>query len=357
MTHQPLSLSLTRTRWILSLLVLASLMYALLLVMEPFLSPILWALVVTLSTWPVYRKIELVFPGRPTVSAGVMTSVLAIVFVAAVAPVLISLTGEFERAANFLQAFIAAKDFPVPAFVERLPVIGPSLRAQLDHLVTNRSESLQVFSQHKEQLLGVATIAARGVLQSLATFLTVFFVAFFLFRDGKNLGHQIRSVALKLGGERFSRSLGAAQQTVKGAVYGVVLTAFAQGFLAGVGFVICGAPVPILLGFTTMLASLIPFATPFIYMPVAFSLMIGGKLWWGLFLALWGVLVVSTADNILRPLFISQATSMPILLSVFGVLGGLFAFGLIGIFIGPVVVAVLMVLWHELVEYAKNPSS
>jgi predicted PurR-regulated permease PerM len=127
-----------------------------------------------------------------------------------------------------------------------------------------------------------------------------------------------------------------------------LLTALAQGALAGIGFFVAGTPVPLLLAFCTVVASLIPFAPPIIYLGAAGALLAQGAPWWhAALLAAWGVGVVSSADNVIRPLFISQATQTPLLLVFFGVIGGLVAFGLIGVVIGPVILTIAMVLWKE----------
>ena len=128
--------------------------------------------------------------------------------------------------------------------------------------------------------------------------------------------------------------------------------------LAGIGYAVAGAPVPVLLGFFTMVMSLIPFGTPVVYLPVAVIVVANGApLLHGILLAAWGICVVSAMDNILRPLFISQSTNMPIVLSFFGVIGGIIAFGLLGIILGPVVLAIALMLWREWAQVEPTVTS
>jgi predicted PurR-regulated permease PerM len=116
--------------------------------------------------------------------------------------------------------------------------------------------------------------------------------------------------------------------------------------------------VPFLLAFATIVASLIPFAPPIIYLGAAgYMLATGSPWWWPAGLALWGISVVSTADNVIRPLFISQATSTPLLLVFIGVIGGIVAFGLIGVVLGPVILTVAMVLWKEWAQVDEAPDA
>jgi predicted PurR-regulated permease PerM len=136
----------------------------------------------------------------------------------------------------------------------------------------------------------------------------------------------------------------------KAVVWGLVATALAQGLVAGLGYWWAGMHAPVLLGAITALIALIPFGTPFAWGTIAAWLLISGDTVAGLGLIAWGVLVVSWVDNLVRPLVISNATRIPFLLVMFGVLGGLAAFGLVGLFLGPVVLAVLMAVWREWME-------
>ena len=134
-------------------------------------------------------------------------------------------------------------------------------------------------------------------------------------------------------------------------VYAIVLAALVQGVFAGLGYWIVGVGPPVLLGAVTAMIALIPFGAPLIWGSLSVWLLLTGKIADGVTLLLWGLLVVSWVDNIVRPLVISNATRMPFLLVVFGVLGGVLAFGLVGLFIGPVVLAVAMALWREWQEH------
>ena len=151
-------------------------------------------------------------------------------------------------------------------------------------------------------------------------------------------------------GARVDAYLAAVGVTTQAVVYGLVLTALAQGTLAGLGYWAAGVEAPVLLAALTVLVALIPFATPFVWGSIGVWLLLQGQLAAGVGLLLWGVLVVSWVDNLIRPLVISRATSIPFLLVMFGVLGGLAAFGLVGLFLGPVILAVLMAVWREWLE-------
>ena len=133
-------------------------------------------------------------------------------------------------------------------------------------------------------------------------------------------------------------------------MYALILGAIAQGVVAGIGYWIFGVKAPVLLGAVTVLIALIPFGAPLVWGSLSVWMMVTGNVWAGIGLLLWGVLLVSWMDNIVRPLVISNATRMPFLLVVFGVLGGVLAFGLVGLFIGPVLLAVSLAIWREWLE-------
>jgi predicted PurR-regulated permease PerM len=144
--------------------------------------------------------------------------------------------------------------------------------------------------------------------------------------------------------------LDAVGTTTQAVVYALILGAIAQGVVAGIGYWIFGVDAPVLLGAVTALIALVPFGAPIVWGGLALWLLLTGNIWPGVGLLLWGILLVSWMDNIVRPLVISNATRMPFLLVVFGVLGGVLAFGLVGLFIGPVLLAVSIALWREWLE-------
>jgi predicted PurR-regulated permease PerM len=175
---------------------------------------------------------------------------------------------------------------------------------------------------------------------------------FILYNRGELLVAQTRTIARKLGATRADYLFDYITMTVRGAAYSVVATAVAQGTLAGIGYAIAGAPLPALLALCTMVLSLIPFGAPIIYVPVAaYVLFATGQPWYyGVGLLVWGIACISTIDNLLRSILISKTTRVSGIIVFMGVLGGVLAFGLLGVFIGPALVGVAQTLWLDLAQ-------
>lgn len=337
--------SSTQIQWICAGVILLLILLGFLLVVEPFLVPLAWSGILVLSTWPIFDRLQHRMPSRPGLAAFLMSILVALIFVGAITPILVSLTGEANDAFVSIRTGIADGSFHPP--LDQIPRFGPRLQQQWNQSFGDRESILQTVANFQERIIAIATTAAKGVATILVIFFVVIVLSFFLYRDGHRIAAQLKRVAIHVGGQRSEQLLLSVRDTLKGAVYGILLTAFAQGLLAGIGYSVSGVPKPVLLGFTTMIFSLVPFGTPLIYLPAAGYLAANGSVLWGVILAVWGVGVVSMSDNILRPYFVSQSTQMPILLSVIGVIGGLIAFGLLGLFLGPAIVAVVLALWRE----------
>jgi len=343
---------MTRTQAnIYSLILLAALVglaIGLYFILAPFLLPIAWAVVLVLPCWPLYRRMCRRWPKHETRNAALIVALLALVIFSAVAPLLFVLEGEAERAVAEVRKWAEAVEPHVPPVLLEIPFIGESIGARVQALVKDRGELVEMLNKYHDPLLSFATAAAKGLFGGVVTLALSLFISFFLFRNGSELSAQVNTVARKLGGAKLQALIVTAAETMKGSVYGVLLTAIVQGLLGGIGYAVAGAPVPVLFGFLTTVMALLPYGTPFVYIPVAVLTVVeGAPLSHGVLLAIWGVAVVSMIDNILRPVFISQASRMPFLLSFFGVLGGLISFGLIGLILGPAIAVMALVLWRE----------
>jgi predicted PurR-regulated permease PerM len=188
--------------------------------------------------------------------------------------------------------------------------------------------------------LQAVQLVAGGFLQLLL----VVFVAFFFYRDGTRLAANLVAIVRRLGGALGEEMLTLSCNTVKGVMLGIFGTALAQSAVALIGFLMAGAPMPLLLALATFFLSVIPVGPPLIWGGAALWLYSHGDHGWAIFLALYGLLVISSVDNVVKPILISHSSHLPVLLVVLGVLGGVLAFGFIGIFLGPTLLAVGLTL-------------
>lgn len=316
-------------------------------IVKPFLASIAWALILCYVTWPAYVRLRNKLGERHNISALVMTLLLATALVVPLIWLVLLLEGELVNLYAAIERNLAAGPIVLPEQVLHLPVVGPELQRFLDTFSASPDALKSEIARYVGQWRHDITALIGGVGKNLAKLGFALLTAFFVYRDGEKLLAQITAGMRLLVGDRERDYIDAAGATTRAVVYGLILTAVAQGALAGIGYWIFGAPSPLFLALVTVIVALIPFGTPFVWGGVAVWMAANGDLSGGIGLALWGTLLVSWVDNIIRPLVISSATQIPFILVMFGVLGGLASFGMVGLFIGPVVLAVALAVWRE----------
>ncbi|MCA1978043.1 MAG: AI-2E family transporter [Thiobacillus sp.] len=321
-------------------------------VLSPFLVALIWAGILAYVTWPLHQRLQRALPGRENVVAFLMTLGVAATLLLPLLWVMFTLLADVASAADLLRKLSAEGLPPLPAGVRDWPA-GAWIMAQYAKIQGDPAwVRLQI------EALGLAdpgtfkTIAG-GVGRNAAKFGIAVFALFFLYRHGDSVLTQFRRVATRWLGESARGYIHAVGVTVRAVVFGIVLTALAQGVLAGLGYWVAGITAPVLWGAITALVSLIPFVGPVVWLGLSANLLAHGETQAALGLFLWGALVVSWVDNLIRPLVISGPTQVPFLLVFLGVLGGLNAFGLIGLFLGPVLLAISVAIWREWLEHKR----
>ena len=310
-------------------------------VLRPMIGAVLFAFVLWVCTWPYYA--EYLLPrlgGRDTLGASLMTLLLVLVMLLPMVFLVTSLASGADNFIDFAKPYVA-RGLPAepPSFFSNLPFIGADLKASWHRLASNHEEMngllKQLIDPARKFSLALGGLAANGLLQ-LAL---VLFVVFFLYRDGAAFSKALYVAARKLGGELGEGLLEKARGTVVGVMLGIVGTAVAQGTVAMIGLLIAGVPGAMLLGFATFFLSMIPIGPPLIWGGAAAWLYGQGETGWAIFMVLYGVLIISSIDNFLKPVLIARGAGISVLLIGLGVLGGVLVFGFIGIFLGPVLLA------------------
>jgi predicted PurR-regulated permease PerM len=319
-----------------------------LLVLRPFLVPVAWAAILAYASWPLYERVEQLTRRRPAVSASVMTVLMVLVVVIPAVLVSLALVVEVQNAYAVFKGWLAGGPQAFLAKLGEVPWIGPRAVSWIVSLVENPIVVEQWLLARTGLVAGVVASTAgdlgRLILDAILTLLTLFF----LYRSGDALVLQFRRAARRLAGERVEGVLQTLGETVRAVMYGTLATALTQALLVGLGAWVAGLGSPVLLGALTGIFSLMPAGgAPIVYAPASIWLMLQGRLVVGLVFLAWGIFVVSSVDNVVRSWFLQGGARIPFLLAFFGVLGGLLAFGPIGLFVGPVTIALLLTLWRD----------
>jgi len=321
------------------------------LVLRPFLAASLLAAVLCITSWPIYLWLLRKLKNRKNIAALTMTLTLVVIIILPLAFIAYNLADNVTAFYNEIQLAIE-KGPPVPPdWIKDIPVVGERLNTYWQLISTSKIELealvLRLLEPAKNFLLAGGILLGQGVLEmSLAAF-----VSFFFFRDGVALVRIINVAMDRLVGIHTSNVLGIIKHTVRGVMFGLLGTSLAQGIVAAIGFAIAGVPAALMLGAATSLLSLIPVGPPLIWGGAAIWLFNHGTAGWGIFMLLWGFFLISTVDNVVKPLLISRGSNLPFILVLLGVMGGVLAFGFVGIFIGPTLLAVGFSLVQEWATY------
>jgi predicted PurR-regulated permease PerM len=341
-------------RRLITVALLAGLVLLGFLVLDPFIVPIVWAAILAFVTWPGYVWLIGKCRGRTTVAALAMTAVVSAAVIAPIAWLAVVVRFELVQAYHETQTLLAGGALP-PAIL-KLPWIGDQLRdlaaraAQDPHALG--AELRNITDHSLEQIGHVVGNIGRNVAKLLLTVISLFFV----YRDGARVAAQLARALEQMLGPRVHNYLEAIGRTVKAVVYGLVLAAVVQGLLVGLGYWAAGVGAPVFLAALTTVCGLIPFAAPAIWACVWAWLLLEGNTVAGIGLLIWGGVVMGWTDHVVRPFLISREAQIPFLVVLFGVLGGLAAFGLVGLFIGPVILAVLLAIWREWQHESRRPT-
>jgi predicted PurR-regulated permease PerM len=327
-------------------------------VISPFIVPLVWAAILAYVSWPAYAWLVRWRGGRTTLAALIMTLLVSAAVIVPLAWLAVVLRIELTRSYHAIQTLFAGNGLVLSPSVLKLPWIGDQLKDLSDRIAQDPEHALgselrRLTDRSVGQVTHVLGDVSRNALKLAITVLTLFFV----FRGGERFAGQLQRVLGLVLGPRVDNYLTAIGQTVKAVIYGLGLSALLLGVLAGIGYAVAGVAAPIFLAALTTLLGIIPFAAPLLWGGIGAWLIVTGHTAAGVGLIVWGALVIFCVDHFVRPLLISRGAQTPFLLVLFGVLGGLAAFGLVGLFIGPVILAVLLAVWREWLLESHQPGA
>lgn len=313
-------------------------------VLLPFLPALLFSAVACSSTWPLYLRCRQALGGRASWAALVMTLLLVVLVIGPSTLLALSLADNLSALVDAVRESLGRGPLMPPEWLKSVPLIGEPLDSYWHRLAASRDEVVALLKSLAEPARAMLVGAGKAVGSGLLNLVLATFIAFFFYRDGELLIGSVRRVLGRLAGGLGDELLTTIDNTVTGVVQGMFGTALAQAVVAMTGFVIAGVPAALLLGAATFFLSMVPVGPPLIWGGATLWLIGQDRIGWAVFMATWGLLVISSIDNVVKPYLISRSSSLPLLLIVLGVFGGIIAFGFIGLFIGPPMLAVGLTL-------------
>ncbi|WP_248291561.1 AI-2E family transporter [Neoroseomonas marina] len=333
---------------------IAALAVACLLVLKPFISALIWAAILAFSTWPIYAFLRDQARIRPSWAATLMVLAMFLLVGLPIAIAAPTRREDVEALSRQIENLLVDGLPGVGIWLSSLPVIGAWIHGWIGEMAFDLSGVAGLLRPFAGTITQQAVSILLAVLSGLAELLLAIFLAFFFYRDGPAMAGRAEALMERLGGPTGTRMLGLAADVTRGVVWGLVGTAVAQGVLTAIGLWIAGVPQPVLLAVVTGVISILPVGAPLVWIPASLWLLTQGHTGSGIFMALYGALVISSVDNFIRPWAIARGANLPLLLTLLGALGGVFAFGFLGLFLGPVVLAVGYTLMLEFAGAAEE---
>jgi predicted PurR-regulated permease PerM len=324
------------------------------LVMRPFIVPLLWAAILSFVTWPLYRRLAERTRHRE-LAAGLFALLVAVAFGVPVAMVLANLASELTDIAREVIAWQQA-GAQLPAWLSEHWLGQRALQLLRDSHLLDPERLGEILAGTGSAVSSSVVALAGSIARNVLKFGVMMVGLYGFYVSGERiveLGQRLAPLLFPVAPARFVESIG---ESVRAVMYGLTGTAVAQGVFAGIGLAIAGVPSPVALGTATALTAVLPGGGSAITLAASLWLLTGGRYWAAAALTAWGILVVGTLDNFLRPILISGQVPIPFLLVFLGILGGLSAFGAIGIFLGPVLLSVAFTLLNEFARPGRRPA-
>lgn len=322
------------------------------LVLYPFFSALLWAAILVFSTWPVAEWLRIHLRLGRAGAAWLMVGLIAVVLVL---PLTLAAPGggaDINHLRTAAESALRGGLPNAPRWVFEIPIVGTQIGGLWDHWAADISALGESLRPYFGIVLEAGLNLFFGIAHSVVLFILALFIAFFFYLYGSPLAAELRLILRRVAGVQADHLILVTGATVRGVVYGILGTGIVQGILTAIGLWTTGVPRPVLLGVVAAFLAVLPIGAPLVWIPAGIWLLTSDHLTAGVFLLIYGVVVVSGADHLIRPWFISRGAHLPFLLTVLGVLGGVLAFGLLGIFLGPVLLSIGFTL---VTEWARSP--
>ncbi|HQR75320.1 MAG TPA: AI-2E family transporter [Burkholderiaceae bacterium] len=313
------------------------------MVLQPFLSAMVFAGVLAIATWPLFERLRKTVGGNSTLAATTMLIAILVL-------VIIPITFLSAAAADKVPAVVElvkgwTKDgLHTPEALKSVPLVGERLFNQIESLLADRAQLASLLQKALEPAGRLSIAFVRVLGDGILQLLLVTFIVFFYYRDGDRIVGVLRQVSDRISGKLSSEVLTIVTGTTRSVFIGIVGTAAAQSIVALIGFLIAGVPAAFMLAIATFVLSVVPMGPVLIWGAAAIWLYLQGEPGWAIFMVIWGAVVISSIDNFLKPILIARGSTLSLGMIFLGVLGGVLAFGFIGVILGPVLLALGLAL-------------
>jgi len=332
-------------RWLLLIIALAGLYF-----LRGFLVPVLAALIIGLASWPMYQQLVDRCRQNRTLAA---TFALIIVLLVLVVPLAIALNFAIQEASSFIRWALAAnrEGVDVPGWIQELPFVGDRL-SEVWMLYVGEPQALgtlvqMISGEHIGNVYRMVLSATGNLFHLFLSVLFMLITLFFIYKDGDILVAQLDVVGERILPDRWQRFSRVVPATINSTVTGMGLIALGEGIVLGIAYWIAGVPSPALIGAITGVMALIPGGAPLSVTIVSLYLIGSSQAMAGLGLFAWGAVELFIVDKTIRPRLVGGPVRMPFLPTFFGLVGGVQTMGLVGLFVGPVLMALLVAIWRE----------
>ncbi len=320
-----------------------------LFIVHKFIPSMIWAAIIAIATYPLYEKWRVFFGQRENTASLLFTTLMGLLFLIPLSWLIGILIKESQLFINFLQQ-INKDGGAAPEFFKNLPFVSNELVQYWDKNI-GQPGNIRDFLSNLHITLTPASYYIKQIGVNLAhrsfqvgfTLLTLFF----FYRDGDKLLLQVHHVGEYCLGDRWFRYSDRLPKALRATVNGTIVVGIGVGILMGICYALVDFPAPTLTGFITALAAMIPFVVPIVFIAVALILLSVGSLISAIVVLVWGTLVMFVADHFIKPVLIGGAIELPFLAVLFGILGGVETLGLLGLFLGPMVMVLFVTLWQE----------
>jgi predicted PurR-regulated permease PerM len=353
------------TRTTLAVLFIGILIAACFWVLRPFLSSLLWAAMIVIATWPGFLKLQTRLWDKRWLAVLVMAVLLLLVLIVPVCYAVMTILDRSDEIVGWFKSLSTVKIPPPPGWLEKIPVAGHSAVEHWQRLAAVSPDELsKMLAPYATRLVAWFVSQAGNFSLLVLHFLLSIAIAAVLYANGETVASGIRKFARRLAGQSGDEVAVLSAKAIRGVALGIVVTALVQSSLAGVGLFLAGVPAAVLLTAVILLLCIAQIGPALVMLPTAIWLFYSGHKLAGSLFTVWAIFVC-TIDSFLRPVLIRKGVELPMLLIITGVIGGLIGFGVIGLFIGPVILAVTFTLlraWVSRGEYlaadaAESPDS